>query len=66
MKLLPKLEEKLAPFNPVAHWAKLFTIPSPVLQSRYEKLGDFKQLVSRHDPEGKFRNEFLDQVLYSA
>ncbi len=66
MKLLPIMEEKLAPFNAIPHWAKLFTIPPSVLQSRYEKLPAFKQLAARYDPKGKFRNEFLDKTLYSS
>lgn len=66
MKLLPLVEEKLAPFQPRPHWAKLFTITPKILQSQYEKLDDFKKLVSQHDPEGKFRNEFLDRNLYGS
>lgn len=66
MKLLSVMEQKLAPFNPIPHWAKLFTITPKVLQSRYEKLPAFKQLVNEYDPKGKFRNEFLDKLLYSV
>ncbi|PWT76870.1 MAG: FAD-binding protein [Bacteroidetes bacterium] len=65
MGLLPLFEEKLAPFNPRPHWAKLFTLSPSVLQSRYEKLKDFKELAARYDPKGKFRNEFLTHNLYS-
>lgn len=66
MKLLPVFEETLAPFNPRPHWAKLFTLAPPVLQSRIEKLADFKNLVKQYDPEGKFRNEFLEKNIYSS
>jgi xylitol oxidase len=66
MKLIPLVEEKLAPFNARPHWAKLFTISPQVLQSRYSKLSDFKQLINQYDPEGKFRNEFLDKTLYGS
>ena len=64
MKFLPKLEEKLAPFGACPHWGKLFTLAPAVLQSRYPKLNDFKQLVNRHDPGGKFRNDFINTNLY--
>ncbi|HEY8936144.1 MAG TPA: FAD-binding protein [Cyclobacteriaceae bacterium] len=64
INLLPKLEQQLAPFNPRPHWAKLFTLKPSVLQSRIERLGDFKQLLNLHDPEGKFRNEFIDSNLF--
>lgn len=66
MGLLPLMEEQLAPFSPIPHWGKLFTLPPSVLQSRYEKLADFKSLVARHDPDGKFRNEFLAANLYAS
>jgi xylitol oxidase len=65
MNLLPLVEEQLAPFNPVPHWGKLFTLAS-LLQSRVEKLVDFKQVVNQYDPKGKFRNEFLDRNLYAS
>ena len=66
MNLLPLIEEQLAPFNARPHWAKLFTLSPHVLQSRYEKLNDFKQLVNQYDPKGKFRNEFLSKNLYGS
>jgi xylitol oxidase len=64
-ELLPLIEKELAPFNPRPHWGKLFTMPAPVLESRYEKLGDFKKLITHYDPKGKFRNDFLNNSLYA-
>ena len=64
--LLPLIEEQLAPYNSRPHWAKLFTMGASVLESRIEKLADFKQLLNHHDPKGKFRNEFLDRNLYNT
>jgi alditol oxidase len=34
------------------------------LQDRYEKLPDFKRLLKDYDPQGKFRNDFLDKNIY--
>jgi xylitol oxidase len=65
MKLLPQIEKELAPFNPRPHWGKIFTMAPKILQSRYEKLDDFKKLVAEFDPKSKFRNEFLAHNLYS-
>lgn len=65
VKLLPQIEKELAPFNPRPHWGKIFTVAPKVLQSRYEKLEEFKKLVAEFDPKGKFRNEFLAHNLYS-
>jgi len=58
--LLPKIEEKLSPFNVKPHWGKLFTITPETLKTRYEKYDDFQQLIDRYDPQGKFRNEFMN------
>jgi xylitol oxidase len=66
MNLIPLIEEKLAPFNARPHWAKLFTMRPALLQSRYERLNDFKNFVAKYDPDGKFRNDFLNQNLYES
>lgn len=64
MVLLPEIEEALAPFAPRPHWGKIFTLKPAVLQSRIEKLADFKKIMEKHDPEGKFRNEFIETNLF--
>lgn len=64
-KVLPMIEKELEPFGVRPHWGKLFTLSPARLQSRYEKLADFKKLVQQYDPQGKFRNEFLNTNLYS-
>jgi alditol oxidase len=63
-KLLPIIEKELAPYQARPHWGKLFTMDPAQLQSRYEKLTEFKDLIKEHDPQGKFRNEFLTKTLY--
>ena len=65
-QVLPHIEEALAPFGPRPHWAKLFTLPSGRLQAQYARLADFEALLKKHDPDGKFRNEFLASNLYGA
>jgi xylitol oxidase len=60
MKLIPIVEEQLAPFGARPHWGKLFTITPAQLRSRYERYADFQQLLRQYDPQGKFRNAFLD------
>jgi len=63
--ILPRIEEALAPFEVRPHWGKLFTIPPNQLRQSYPKLDDFTQFLAIHDPQGKFRNEFLDTYLYA-
>ena len=65
-KLLPLIERQLAPFKPRPHWGKLFTMPPAQLQSRYEKLPDFIALAKNFDPQGKFRNDFLNENIFGA
>ena len=64
MSFLPKLEQKLSPFGVRPHWGKLFTLDASTLQSRYRRLNDFKQLIKRYDPDGKFINDFVNTKLY--
>jgi xylitol oxidase len=65
-QLLPLIEEQLAPFDARPHWGKLFTMPPARLQSLYHKLPDFQQLLRSYDPQGKFRNPFLDTYIYGS
>ena len=64
--LLPSIEEQLAPFDARPHWGKLFTMPPARVQSCYERLPDFQSLLRQHDPQGKFRNPFLDTYIFGA
>ena len=65
-ELLPMIEAELAPFQVRPHWGKLFTLDPKVLHERYPKYGDFIQLVKKYDPEGKFRNAYLDLNIYGG
>ena len=58
-QVLPLMEEQLAPYEARPHWGKLFTMPPDQVKALYEKLPDFRELLARCDPEGKFRNDFL-------
>ena len=62
--LLPALEEALNPFDIRPHWGKNYGMEPAVLRSRYERLNDFRALVSEFDPSGKFRNEFTQRYLF--
>jgi xylitol oxidase len=64
-QVLPQIEARLAPFEARPHWAKLFTMSPAVLRSHYAKLSDYKVLATRYDPQGKFRNAFLDQNIFA-
>lgn len=63
-QVLPVIEDQLAQFDARPHWGKLFTMPPEHLQSLYEKLPDFRGLLEHYDPDGKFRNAFLDKYIF--
>ena len=65
-KLLPVIEEKLAPFNVRPHWGKMFTLSPADLESRYDRIGDFRELLAEYDPNGKFRNEYIQQNIFGV
>jgi xylitol oxidase len=65
-QILPLIEAKLEPFNARPHWAKLNTISPTRLATLYPKLADFRSLLIQHDPQGKFRNEYIDTEIFSS
>lgn len=65
-KVLPLIEAKLAPFQARPHWGKLFTMPPERLKALYERLPDYQALLTRYDPQGKFRNTFLNTNVLSG
>jgi xylitol oxidase len=65
-KLLPVIEQELAPFRARPHWGKLFSMDQRTLAARYERLPDFRRQAAEYDPRGKFRNEFLAACLGSV
>ncbi len=64
-KVLPVIENALAPFDPRPHWGKLFTMPPESVRSSYAQLQPFVELLERRDPNRTFRNAFLDRYVIS-
>lgn len=65
-KLLPLIEEQLAPFHAKPHWGKLFTVSHQRISTLYEKLPDFQKLLKQYDPKGKFRNDYLNTLIFGS
>lgn len=63
-QFLPILEATLAPFQPRPHWGKLFGLAPAQVKAGYARLADFQALAHTYDPQGKFRNAFLDTYLF--
>ena len=64
--VLPLIEAKLAQFDPRPHWAKVFTMAPAKVQAQYPQLPTFRALLHEYDPQGKFRNAFVDRYVFSA
>jgi alditol oxidase len=63
--VLPLIEAELLPLGARPHWGKLFSISPTELEEPYEKMGDFRKLLVEFDPNGKFRNAFLDTHIFA-
>jgi alditol oxidase len=64
-RLMPIIEKDLARFDARPHWGKLFTTPAAELRPLYKRLPEFVQLSQKYDPQGKFRNEFLNRNIFT-
>jgi len=62
LALLPVIQSALEPFGARPHWAKLFTTAPERIAALYPKFDDFKTLMRNFDPDGHFRNEYLNAI----
>ena len=65
-KLLPQIEAVLMPFGARPHWGKIFEIPASYLQAQYNALPQFREMATKLDPSGKFRNDYLNRNIFTA
>ena len=63
-RILPLIEETLAPFSPRPHWGKLFVATAADLHSRYPRMDEFRRLADWLDPRGAFRNAYLERHVF--
>jgi len=61
MPVVTAIEAALAPFAARPHWGKVFTTPPEVVRDLYPRWAEFGSLLRRYDPDGKFRNDFMDR-----
>jgi xylitol oxidase len=57
------VEEALAPFGARPHWGKVFTVPGATVRGLYPRLQDANALARAFDPDGVFRNGFVEEYL---
>lgn len=58
-----RIEEAIVPLGARPHWGKVFAADSGVLAPLYPRWDDFRALVERRDPEGRFRNAWAQRKL---
>ncbi|MFJ9902225.1 D-arabinono-1,4-lactone oxidase [Streptomyces sp. NPDC101152] len=63
LPVVRRVEEALEGFDARPHWGKVFTVPAAELRNRYPRLDDFRALARELDPDGKFANAFVRDVL---
>ncbi|MFC8514464.1 FAD-binding protein [Streptomyces sp. NPDC057257] len=63
LPVVRRVEEALDGFEPRPHWGKVYTVPAPVVRGRYPRLDDFRTLARSLDPQRKFANAFVRDVL---
>jgi xylitol oxidase len=62
-RAVPAVEQRLREFGARPHWGKVFTMPPETVADVYPRLADFGELMRRTDPDGRFRNAFLDRFI---
>ena len=60
---LPTLERALALYGARPHLGKLFAMSPAQLEAVYPRMADFRALVKRSDPTGKFSNQFVEKYV---
>jgi xylitol oxidase len=62
---MPVVEAALERFAPRPHWGKMHTRTPSQVAAQYERISDYRDLCRRHDPDGKFQNEYLQKYVFA-
>ncbi len=65
-ELLREVEAAIAGCGPRPHWGKLFAAGSAGLAAGYDRLPAFRRLAENLDPQGVFRNDYLDRYIFAG
>ena len=57
-----EVERTLAPFDPVPHWGKVFTLDPATFVHRYPRLADFASLAREYDPDLRFQGALTKRL----
>jgi len=59
------IEAELTPLGARPHWGKVSGMAPQAVRARYPRWDDFRVLARSLDPDGKFRNDFMDTYFAS-
>jgi xylitol oxidase len=62
--VLPAIEADLGLLGAVPHWGKVTTMSPSTIRSQTPRLADFRELALSLDPTGKFRNAYVDRIVF--
>jgi xylitol oxidase len=62
--LTAEIEEMLLPLGGRPHWGKVIHTPAARLAPLYPRMPAFRDLAGSYDPNGKFRNAFLERHVF--
>jgi xylitol oxidase len=63
---MPIVEGALERFGPRPHWGKMHARTRQQVAAQFDRVGDFRDLCRRHDPDGKFLNEYLREHVFAS
>ncbi|MFG1815190.1 D-arabinono-1,4-lactone oxidase [Kribbella sp. NPDC049174] len=63
LPVVTALEDAINPLGARPHWGKVFAADAAYLRFAYPKVADFIELAAKYDPDGTFRNPYLDKYL---
>ena len=63
-KLFTRFEDLLARHGGRPHWAKAHRLRPDDLRQLYSRFDDFVAVLNRVDPQGMFRNEYVQRHLF--
>jgi xylitol oxidase len=65
-QLLAVIETAIGGCQPRPHWGKLFAADAARLNAVYDRLPDFRTVAENLDPQGVFRNDYLDRYVLTV
>jgi hypothetical protein len=62
----PIVEAAIDRFWPRPHWGKMHARTREQVAAQFDRFADFRDLCRRHDPDGKFVNDYLRRYVLAG